>query len=50
MTGLILCSVIHTLSYLAGLQPWRFLSFVTGVLATVGMVVQIMMVCLGYSL
>jgi uncharacterized MAPEG superfamily protein len=33
--------VLHTLTYMGGLQPWRFLCFAVGMLTLLGMAVQI---------
>jgi uncharacterized MAPEG superfamily protein len=34
--------IVHTITYLAKLQPWRTVSFVVGVVCMVGMLVQIL--------
>jgi uncharacterized MAPEG superfamily protein len=38
--------IVHTITYLAKLQPWRTIAFALGALCTVGMLVQILMVAL----
>jgi len=38
--------VVHTITYVAKMQPWRTVAFVVGTLCTVGMVVQILIAAL----
>jgi uncharacterized MAPEG superfamily protein len=39
----ILARYVHSVAYVAGLQPWRTVSYVLGLLATVGLLVQVLM-------
>jgi len=38
--------IVHSITYLLQLQPWRTVAFVVGVLCVVGMLVQILMAAL----
>ena len=38
--------IVHTIAYVAKLQPWRTIAFALGALCTVGMLVQILMAAL----
>ena len=38
--------IVHTITYVAKLQPWRTVAFVVGVACMVGMLVQILMAAL----
>jgi microsomal prostaglandin-E synthase 1 len=38
--------IVHTIAYLAKLQPWRTVAYVVGTLCMVGMLVQILMAAL----
>ncbi|MGZ6186076.1 MAG: MAPEG family protein [Candidatus Binataceae bacterium] len=38
--------IVHTITYVAKMQPWRTVTFVVGLLCTVGMVVQILIAAL----
>jgi uncharacterized MAPEG superfamily protein len=38
--------IVHTITYLAKLQPWRTVAYVVGVLCMVGMLVQILIAAL----
>jgi len=38
--------IVHTITYVAKMQPWRTVAFVVGTLCTVGMVVQILIAAL----
>jgi len=42
-----LARYIHSVAYVAALQPWRTVSFVVGLLASVGLLVQVAMRALG---
>jgi microsomal prostaglandin-E synthase 1 len=42
-----LARYIHSVAYVAALQPWRTVSFVLGLLASVGLLVQVAMRALG---
>jgi microsomal prostaglandin-E synthase 1 len=38
--------IVHTVTYIARLQPWRTIAFVLGLLCTIGMLVQILIAAL----
>ena len=38
--------IVHTVTYIASLQPWRTIAFVLGVVCMVGMLVQILIAAL----
>jgi len=38
--------IVHTIAYVAKLQPWRTVAFALGALCTVGMLVQILIAAL----
>ncbi|MDX1383425.1 MAG: MAPEG family protein [Thermoanaerobaculia bacterium] len=38
--------ILHTLTYMGSLQPWRFLSFAVGMLCLLGMAVQVLLAAL----
>jgi len=38
--------IVHTITYVAKMQPWRTVAFVVGTLCMVGMVVQILIAAL----
>jgi hypothetical protein len=38
---------VHSITYVAGLQPWRTVSFVVALVALVGLLVQVILRALG---